>query len=117
MRLRFYAREDQLVPLPGHRPLVGQAASYVGRKFDAATRGYPATPAPFECDSDSDEGRRLIKMTRRDACLWPADLETADVCGVAFVAVEVRDGVAVPRVSTPARRAERPAASGNEGSA
>ena len=94
MKLRFYAREDQLVPVPGSFPRIGQAPSYIGRKFVAADRSHPATDDPYECDAETEGGRRLKKLTRRDACLWPADEATARACGVAFVPVEVKDGIA-----------------------
>jgi citrate lyase beta subunit len=115
-KLRFYARNDadgpRLVTVPGSRPMRGQAAQYVGRKFipGDAEKGvpaqFPATEAPHEALADSDEGRRLVKVTREDAALWPADKETAAACGVDFVAVEVKDGVAVPK--SPAASASKP---------
>jgi len=117
-KLRFYARDDLLVSVPGARPLKGQAPQYVGRKFipgdgKAAGAQHPASDTPFESDSDTDEGRRLVQLTSRDAALWPADKATADACGLEFVAVEVKDGVTVraasaspaPRVSA-SRRSE-----------
>lgn len=87
----------------------GQAPQYVGRKFipgDGKTTGaqHPAVESAYETESETDEGRRLIQLTSRDAALWPADKETAAACGVEFVAVEVKDGVAV-RASAPTPRA------------
>ncbi len=99
-KFRFFARDDLLVTVPGSRPMMGQAPQYVGRLFVAGdgTTGasHPAKPEPYECEADSDEGRRLALLTRRDAALWAADAETAAGCGVDFVAVAVKDGVAVP---------------------
>jgi hypothetical protein len=104
-KLRFFARDDLLVTVPGSRPVKGQAPQYVGRKFipGDATKGaqHPANEKPHEIDADTDEGRRLVQLTSRDAALWPADAATASACGVEFVAVEVKDGVAV-RASAPA---------------
>jgi hypothetical protein len=94
MMLRFYARDDQLVPLPGQAPVPGQPLHFVGRRYDAATRAHPADSTPTEVDSESSAGMRLAELTRRDACLWPADAETAAACGVPFVKVFIRDGVA-----------------------
>lgn len=100
MKLKFFAREDLLVTVPGSRPMRGQAPEYVGRKFipGDGTVGaqFPASEKPYECEADSDEGRRLVLLTRRDSALWPADKETADACGVEFSAVSVKDGVALP---------------------
>lgn len=100
-KLRFFARDDLLVTVPGSRPMMGQAPQYVGRSFvpgNGADKGaqHPATEGPYECASDSDEGRRLALLVRRDAALWPADAETAAACGVEFVAVAVKDGIAAP---------------------
>ena len=117
-KLRFFARNDadgpRLVTVPGSRPMRGQAAQYVGRKFipgDAAKgvpAQFPATEAPHEADADSDEGRRLVKVTREDAALWPADKETAAACGVEFAAVEVKDGIAVPATAARSSAARAP---------
>jgi len=100
MQLKFYARDDLLVAWPGMLPAVGQPRRYVGRRFDAAIRGYPATDDPTAFDSESAEGKRLVARVRRESCLWPADKETAAACGVEFVAVDVRDGVAVPKAGS-----------------
>jgi hypothetical protein len=99
-KLRFFARDDLLVTVPGSRPMQGQAPQYVARSFvpGDGVKGaqYPATDKPYECEADSDEGRRLVLLTRRDGSLWPADAETAAACGVDFVAVSVKGGVAAP---------------------
>jgi hypothetical protein len=81
-RLKFYAREDQLVFVPYITVSAGAPERYVGRRFDAKLRGYPATKEPFTCDADSNVGERLVLLTRRDSCLWPADDETAQACGM-----------------------------------
>lgn len=94
MRLRFLAKEDRLVPVPGVTPYAGQLMPYVGRRFDAENRAYPATDEPFECDSESPVGRRLaFEITRRDGDLWPADEATAQFCGVSFARTQFKDGV------------------------
>jgi hypothetical protein len=102
--------------VPGLVPAIGQAESYVGRTFDAKTRGNPATKEAFEIDSDSDAGRRLAKLCRRDACLWPADKATAEACGVEFVELEFRDGVWAPKLVSAriAGKAEKAAVSNSE---
>ena len=82
-KVRFYAKEDQLV--------VGWP-EFIGRKRDA-DGNFPATQDPVEVESESDVGRKLIKLTRRDGSLWPADESTARLCGVAHQAVEF-NGVA-----------------------
>lgn len=99
MKLSFRAREDLLVRVPGMPPAIGQASMYVGREFDAKTRGYPASKQAYEVESDSDEGRRLIKLVRREGALWPADEQTAKACGVEFVSVEFKDGAYVARAA------------------
>jgi len=97
MKLRFHPRDDLLVRVPGFVPRVGQPDQYVGRRFDAEKHGHPASPTAYEVDADSDAGRRLAKLCRRDNALWPADKATADFCGVTFVPVEFQDGVFVPK--------------------
>jgi hypothetical protein len=115
VQLKFNAREDQLVREPGiGRGSPGAPASYVGRTFDAKTRGYPAIEDAVEVDSDSDRGRRLAELCRRDGSLWPANRETAEFCGVEFVEVAFKDGV-WSRKSTGAGR--RTVVSSAEGSA
>jgi hypothetical protein len=117
VQLSFLAREDQLVRVPGiGRGAVGQPVPYVGRVFDAKTRGYPATEEPYVVDADSDSGRRLAELCRRDQSLWPANKETAEACGVEFVAVSFDAGVWARKAAlVSARRASASASS--EGSA
>jgi hypothetical protein len=89
MKLRFYAREDLPVRYPGHIPRTGSPDNYIGREFAPP---YRAKREAFECDSESECGRRLMKLTRRDGSLWPADEETAKACGVEFQDVEFNEG-------------------------
>lgn len=95
MKLKFYARESLPVRLPDFIPTSGSPDHFVGRHFIPP---YPALERPFECDSDSSVGRRLLKRCRDElrqcgrAPLWPADVETAAAIGVPFVAVEFKDG-------------------------
>lgn len=97
MRLSFWAKEDQLVPVPGVRPSIDQAPEYVGRAFlPGKPAGFPATEVPFVVDSETTEGRRLVHLTRRDACLLPADEATAAACGMSFVPHQLTDGVMAP---------------------
>jgi len=90
--LNFYARGDLKVSVPGHRPMVGQVPRYVGRDFVAAGMSHPATHEPFSIPVKRPEAARLVKIVRRDAALWPADVETARVCKVPFVPVEWVEG-------------------------
>ncbi len=91
--LKFYAKENQLVKVPGGQPRIGQADMYVGREFDPATKSYPATKEGYEVDGGSDIARRLARLTRLDKSLYPADPDTASFCGVSFIAVEFSNGV------------------------
>lgn len=92
-RLKFWAKEDLLVSLPNSVRIVGQPARYVGRKFDPSTKGYPATKEPYECEAKSREGRRLISLMRRESSLYPADQETAEICGVPYNELEFKSSV------------------------
>lgn len=91
-KLSFYARGDLLVTVPGVYPQIGQALPRVGRQL-ASDGSLPATKEAYVTDSNSDEARRLIKLTRREGALWPADKETADACGLPFVELTFKDGV------------------------
>lgn len=119
MKLSFYARGDHLVTVPGvspqgdqHLPRVGRVgggdpigiAAPPNRRDGKPTQGRslpPASESPFVVEADSDAGRRLVKLTRRDASLWPADEETAAACGVAFVDLDFNDGEWLPVSATP----------------
>lgn len=96
MQLKFLAKADLLVTEPGTTGYAGQVARYINRVWDEALQGFPAVAEPFVCDSDSADGRRLTKLLRRDACLLPADAETAAYCGVPFQAMTLADGVWLP---------------------
>lgn len=79
--------------VPNSRPTQGQAPRYVGRKHDPnGPTPFPAVDEPFCCDSDSDAGRRLMKLAKRDSSLFAADEATAKACGIGFVAIEFKDG-------------------------
>src|SRR6478609_1497795 len=99
MLLKFYARGDALVTVPGVQPQIGQSLPRVGRVAShevnetlepahiaaGVTPGFKvpaATREPFTVDSESAAGQRLKKLARREPCLWPADEETAAECGV-----------------------------------
>lgn len=100
--IKFYAKADQMVRVPGAQPRPGQADMYIGRIFDPETRGYPAINSAFEVDEDSDAGKRLMRLTRVDDCLYAADKKTADLCGVEFKEVEFKSGMFLekPKQST-----------------
>lgn len=111
MILRFYAKEDQLVHVPGFHPLPGQFHEFVGRRFDFDKKSWPATSEPAQFDSESEPGRRLVALVRRDACLWPADEATAVACGVQFVAIEIKDGMAAMKTKASAGQNPPPVSS------
>lgn len=97
MKLSFYPRPGHCVHWPGLKA-VGQAVAYVGREFAAGdpeqgvAARHPASKEPACADSESDVGRRLAKLCRRDDALIPADAATAAFCGKEFVAVKLVDG-------------------------
>lgn len=107
MQLKFLARGDLLVTVPGWAPVVGQPLPRVGRGFVRGddSKGipptYPATQEPFVVDSDTPEGRRLMQLIERDGCLWAADHATADICRVKYVELEFRDGEWLPKPAAP----------------
>jgi hypothetical protein len=71
----------------------GQAPRYVGRKHDpSGPTPFPAIEQVFSCASDSDAGRRLMKIAKRDGSLYAADEATAKACGIEFVRIEFKDG-------------------------
>lgn len=103
MILRFYAKADLPVPLPGQSTTHGAPVGFVGRtqimgtavnsKGDTVPQaGYPATEKPYEVDSESDAGRRLRLICWRDESLYPADKETAEHCQVKFTDVVFSNG-------------------------
>lgn len=100
MQLKFLARSNLLVTMPGERRIVGQPPEYVGRR--CVDGQFPATTDGFACDSQSEAGIRLAKLARRDAALWPADRATADHCGVPFVEITLKDGEWTPKPSAKA---------------
>lgn len=117
MKLRFFAKDDELVYVPNFPKVRGAFPQYVGRKFIPGTAEagaqFPATAEPFECDSDDANGQALLNKFRRGKrCLWPADKATAEACGVEFVPVEVKDGVAVTKAAEPPRMSAKSAAKG-----
>ena len=84
MKLRFKPRGDAMpmVPLAAHA--VGQPKRYIGRKLNPDSGEYELTGKSYECDEDSPEARRIIKLMRRDGDILPADAATAKACGVEF---------------------------------
>lgn len=106
-QLKFYARADLMVAVPGSTAFAGQVSRYLGRETKVENAGtpdeavsYPATKDGFACDADSPLGARAVKLTRRDAAFWPADSETAAACGVQFIPVEFKSGVWVAKTPT-----------------
>ncbi len=86
--IKFYAKGDQLVRVPGAQARPGQPDMYVGRDFEPESRGYRVNDTGYECDENSDAGKRLLRLTRLDNCLIPANKYTADLCGVEFTSTE-----------------------------
>ncbi len=104
--IKFYAKSNLLVKVPGSMAGPGQAELYVGRVFDPESRGYPASRDGYEVDENSSSGQRLIRLTRIDDSLWPADEHTASVCGVQYVPVEFKDGYFAEAKKTPTKSKE-----------
>lgn len=96
--LKFFPAPGALVRIPGASPSVGDAAPYVGRTLDRATRGYPATGESFDVAPGTETARRLCKLATRDRSLIPADKATADACGLTFTPYELVDGEFQPEV-------------------
>jgi hypothetical protein len=109
MKLRFFAKDDgeeshrmyvpNSVRMQGQLPqIIGRTTVIVGGKIT-----HPATEEAWECDADSADADEILNRFRRGKRpLWPADVETAAACGVEFVRVAVKDGVAVPAPIQPA---------------
>lgn len=93
MKIKLVAKDDQMVAVPGTAQFAGQVARFINREWDEKLHAFPAVAEPFECDADSDDGRRLLKIARRDGALLPFDQATADVIGVPFVALKFNAGV------------------------
>ncbi len=109
MKLRFYARDDVPVYHPEVPKRSGQPAYYVGRRYDLAKGGYPATETGEEIESDSEAGVRLMMLCKRDQSLWPADKVTAEACGVEFSDVEFVNNAWVLKASkAPSKSAGKP---------
>lgn len=90
-----------MVAVPGTAQHAGQVARYVGREWSEKLHGYPATGEPHEVDSESDEGRRLAKIARRDGAFHPFDQATADALGLKFEPITFSDGQWSVSVSKP----------------
>ena len=108
MILKFCAKDDQLVVVPGTAQYAGQVARYVNReckvdKDDAGAEviSWPATAEPYAVEAGSTDGRRLAKLTQRDGALLPFDKATADAIGVAFVPIKFTAGVWVTTPAAP----------------
>lgn len=81
-KLRFYAKRDLLVTVPG-----SGTARYVNRTpklLDNGGAAWPAVEKPYAVEPNTDAGRRLALLCRRDDSLFPADEYTAKHCGVKF---------------------------------
>jgi hypothetical protein len=105
--LKFHAREDHLVREPLEHLVKGAVASYVGRRYVAASNSFEAGSEPFAVDSESKEGQRVALLCVRDESLWAADRATAEALGVPFVPIKLVDGAWVAAPESP--RAVKPA--------
>lgn len=109
MKLRFYARADELVGHPeqlayGFR--TGAPKRYIGRTHVVGEyqespefkvirpASYPAVEAPEEFDTKHlhAAGVQFLQRKTQKGGLWPADAETAAFCGVPLVPVKFVDG-------------------------
>ncbi len=99
MKVRFFAKADGLVREAGHYPQIGQAPRYVGREYvplEGGGASFPATKDGSQYDAESEEGQSAMRRCRKGE-LWPADPETAALCGVKFTAVSFASGVFVEK--------------------
>jgi hypothetical protein len=106
MKLRFYARAGQMVRVPGQQIMVGQPVKYVGRKTVKDMR-HEASSDPYEVEAGTRRAMRLVKLVRRDQCLWPADEPTAKACGVRFVPVKQDSNGEWVAVTPPVKKAAK----------
>jgi hypothetical protein len=114
MKLRFYARPGYMFSLPGVR-VAGSMPRYIGRtvRVEGKTILNAPLPEPATIDSETPEGKRVLRVMACDAPdypLWPADENTARACGVPYVDVELTDGEWQPKSKQPkvARAARNP---------
>lgn len=116
MKVRFCARDDQMCPYPNQYLIPGNPQRMINRDFvpgvveNGETKiqaQHPAREEPEEFEAESDEGRRAIEFCARDGALWPADQETAQICGVSFVPVEWADGVWAPKKKSSGKTAAK----------
>jgi len=112
MELSFLAKSSLLVAVPGTAQYAGQLARYVGREWEDTRHAYVASKEPYKVDSDSDDGRRLSKLMRRESSLLPGDQATAEYFGLPFVQHQNVEGEWVP--SAPIAREVRAAKKGND---
>lgn len=77
--LRFKAKDGHLVRVPGSS--TSGFPRYVGKKFNPETKELTDSEKPFECDSGSPEGQRLISEVVRFDSLECADDATKAICG------------------------------------
>jgi hypothetical protein len=95
MTLKFYAKEDLLVVRPYVTLYVGGPGQYVGRKLKNGE--YVVKDSPDEFDANSKEGKRIIKLVKRDNSLICADEYTAKTCGVQYIKHVFADGAWIPQ--------------------
>jgi len=102
MKLKFCAKNDLLVPVPGTTQYAGQTARFVNRETSVSVVdgqevvSWPAVETPFEVEQNSDDGRRLSKIATRDGDLLPYDKATAEALGIGFAPIKFSSGAWVP---------------------
>lgn len=99
--IKVYARGIDLVTRPGYRAVVGNLPRYVGRKAKmietekGTVASYPATEDGEEYNVGSKEAREIARRVKQGS-LWPADVGTAQFCGVKFAKIEYTNGAWAP---------------------
>jgi len=83
-KLKLFASADKMIN--DHDALEAGVCRYIGRKWDATLKGFPATDKPSEV-KPLPEYVLAVKI----GDLLPADEKTAEYCGVPFVAAKKAD--------------------------
>ena len=113
MLLKFHAKPGALCPWPNSH-FAGQPRRYIGRRFVApnaetkAPAAYPANDEPDAVDANDADAPAIIRYCRKGN-VWPADVATAAVCGIDFVALAKDAEGEWLAASKPATPAAKPA--------
>lgn len=109
--MKFFARGKSLVGDVDNPTRTGVPREFVGRTFDADTKGYPATEEAYATVFGTKQGNRCMKCCQQGD-LWAADQETASLCGVPFVEVQFAEGAWVAKPSAPKAATDEAAGAG-----